>query len=147
MIKRLLSILFCAMATLAVQAQKHNDKCQFSPEEFHAQLEQFITKSAGLTPKEASKFFPLYSEMLKKQRSLHDEQRNYKRIKPVSDSECKRYVEQMDKIDVEMKQIQRRYHTKFMQLLPASKVYDILQAEDKFYKQAFKRMADKRQRR
>jgi len=147
MIKRLLSILFLSMLVLAAQAQHKQNKCQFSPEWFHAKLEQFITKTAGLTPTEASKFFPLYDEMLKKQRSLHNELRSYKRIKPVSDSECKRYIEQMDKLEEEIKHIQRRYHTKFMQILPASKVYDILDAEDKFYKQAFKRVADKKPRR
>ena len=84
--------------------------------------------------------------MTTKQRALHDEMRNYKRIKPVTEAECKRYVEQMDKLDIEMKQIQRRYHLKFMQMLPAGKVYDIIKAEDKFYRQAFKNMAEKRKR-
>lgn len=135
------------MTMIVSHAQERQNKCQFSPEEFHAKLEQFITKTAGLTPTEASRFFPLYAEMLKKQRSLHNELRSYKRIKPVSDSECKRYIDQMDKLEEEIKHIQRRYHARFMQILPASKVFDILNAEDKFYKQAFKRMAEKRPRR
>jgi len=84
--------------------------------------------------------------MKQKQRALHDEVKNYKRIKPVSETDCKRYVEKMDDIEIEMKQIQRRYHDKFLQILSPCKVYDIIKAEDKFYRQTFKRMADKRQR-
>lgn len=131
------------MLLLPSQAQKRQPKCEFSPDEFQAQLEQFITRAACLTPKEASEFFPLYNEMMRKQRALHNEMRNCKRIKPADEAECKRCVEKMDKIDIDMKQIQRRYHDKFLQILPAGKVYDVIKAEDKFYRQAFKRAADK----
>lgn len=147
MLKRLLYIFVFALFLLPVQAQKHQGKCRFSPDEFRAQLEQFITREACLSPMEASRFFPLYGEMMHKQRSLHDEMRNLKRIKPVKDSDCKRSVERIDKIDIEIKQIQRRYHEKFMQILPAGKVYDIIKAEDKFYRLAFKRAADNRNKR
>jgi len=143
MLKRLFPILFLAAFLLPAQAQKPRNKCEFSPDEFHARLEQFITRAACLTPKEASKFFPVYKEMFQKQRALYDEMRNYKRIKPVGEAECKRCVEKMDKIDIEIKQIQRRYHDKFLQILPAGKVYDVIKAEDKFYRQAFKRAADR----
>lgn len=146
MTKKLLFLLLLCTVMLNVQAQKQKDKGRFSPEEFNTHLEQFITQHACLTPKEASKFFPVYSEMMQKQRALHDELRNCKRIKPKSDRDCKRSVEKIDKLEIEIKQIQRRYHDKFMQILPASKVYDIIKAEDKFYRQSFKKMVDKRQK-
>lgn len=147
MISRLFSILFTALLALNVQAQRANDKPHFSQSEFQTKLEQFITKTACLTPKESAKFFPVYREMMQKQRTLHDELRQYKHIKPVSDRDCKRYVERMDKIEIEMKQIQRRYHEKYLQMFPATKVYDIIKAEDLFYRQMFKQVADKKQRR
>lgn len=143
MLKKLLLILILTLPLTAAQAQREHGGCKFSAEEFHAQLEQFITRAACLTPKEASKFFPVYREMMQKQRALHDEMSNYKRIKPASEAECKRCVERMDKIDIEMKQIQRRYHDKFLQILSARKVYDVIKAEDKFYRQAFKHAADR----
>lgn len=132
------------MFMFAANAQKHSDKCGFSPDDFHARLEQFITRTACLSPVEASKFFPVYKEMREKQRVLHDEMMKYKRIKPVTEADCKRYIEQIDKLEIEIKQIQRRYHEKFLHVLPASKVYDVMKAEDKFYRQTFKRMADKK---
>lgn len=143
MLRRLFSILFLTLFLASAQAQRERGGCKFSPDEFQAKLEQFITREACLTPKEASRFFPVYREMMQKQRALHDEMRNYKRIKPVSEAECKRCVERMDKIDIEMKHIQRRYHEKFQQILSSRKVYDVIMAEDKFYKQAFKRAADR----
>lgn len=39
--------------------------------------------------------------------------------------------------------IQKTYHEKFLQILPAKKVYDILNAEDRFHRQMFKRTANK----
>ena len=115
----------------------------FTPERFQAELEQYITRKAGLSPKEASKFFPVYSELLKKQRSIYDELKKLKRIKPTSDIECKKNLMRRDKFEIEIKQLQRTYHEKFMQILPASKVYDIVKAEERFHRQAFKRAANK----
>lgn len=141
--KRTLAILLLSLLVLNVSAQKKRCKNDFSPEKFQIELEQFITRNACLTPQEASKFFPLYNEMRDKQRSLNDEKKQLKRIKPVTEAECKKYIQEIDKIDLEVKQLQRRYHEEFMRMLPASKVYDIIKAEDKFHRQAFKRMADK----
>ncbi|MDO4160579.1 MAG: hypothetical protein Q4D41_09000 [Prevotellaceae bacterium] len=141
--KRTLAILLLSLLVLNVSAQKKRFKNDFSPEKFQIELEQFITRNACLTPQEASKFFPLYNEMRDKQRSLNDEKKQLKRIKPVTEAECKKYIQEIDKIDLEVKQLQRRYHEEFMRMLPASKVYDIIKAEDKFHRQAFKRMADK----
>jgi hypothetical protein len=38
-----------------------------------------------------------------------------------------------------MKRIQKTYHERFLDLLPASKVYAVLKAEDKFYRHVFRR--------
>ena len=36
---------------------------RFNPAKFEADMEQFITTEVGLTPMEASRFFPLFREM------------------------------------------------------------------------------------
>lgn len=128
----------------AVEAQQRN--CNAGPERFQMELEQYITRKAGLTPKESSTFFPLYSEMLRKQRAVHEKMKNLKRVKPKSDADCKKSVQQCDKLEIEMKQIQKTYHDKFLKVLPASKVFDILKAEEKFHRQAFKKAADKKRK-
>lgn len=139
--RRFIICLFFILAFNISDAQNKNR--HFTPERFQAELEQYITRKAGLSPKEASEFFPLYSEMLRKQRSIHDELKNLKRIKPTTDAECKKNLMKRDKCEIEIKQLQKTYHEKFMQILPAGKVYDIVKAEERFHRQIFKRAADK----
>lgn len=140
--KQLILILTLLFVMQGADAQrKHNG---FTPERFQAELEQYITKKACLTPKEASKFFPVYSEMLSKQRAIHKKMRNLKRIKPTTDAECKKNIKKRDEYEIEIKEIQRAYHDKFMQILPARKVYDVLNAEDEFHRQMFKMAAGKK---
>ena len=71
--KRIIVILFCLSATLATFAQVGPQK--FSPEKFQAELQDYIVKEAKLTPQEAAKFLPLYSEMHQKQRAVYERQR------------------------------------------------------------------------
>ena len=40
--------------------------------------------------------------------------------------------------DIEIKRLQQAYHEKFLHILPASKVYRIIKAEDKFHRQQFR---------
>ncbi len=134
-----LFIFIFAVCTAGAQGKRS----KFTPERFDAELEQYITKKACLTPKEASIFFPLYSEMSKKQRIVHQEIKKLKRIKPTTDAECRKNISKRASLDIQMKQIQKTYHEKFMQVLPPQKVYDILKAEDRFHRQMFKRKATK----
>ena len=43
-------------------------------------------------------------------------------------------IKEGDDIDLELKNIQKNYHKRFLDLMPASKVYDILQAEQRFFR-------------
>lgn len=138
---RILVLLFVMMMTFS-DAAAQNKRDKFRPARFQAEMEQYITKKAGLTPKEAAKFFPFYSEMQKKQRILHKELKSLKRIKPVTDDECKKNIEKRDELSIEIKEIQRDYHEKFMRILSPKKVYDVLKAEDMFHRQMFKRTAN-----
>ncbi len=111
---------------------------KFSPEKFQAEMEQFITQEACLTPEEAAKFFPLLREMHQKQRAIHQQIKKECKIKPVNEGECKKVVQKRDVYELELKNIQQTYHNKFFCVLPASKVYDVIKAEDRFHRRAFK---------
>lgn len=139
--KRLLFIMLVAFMSIGATAQGARKK--FAPERFQAELEQYIVKKACLTPKEASEFFPVYREMRNKQRMVHKEMRRMKRVKPVTDAECEKCIKKCDEFEIEIKEIQKSYHDKFMLMLPAKKVYDILNAEDRFHRQMFKRTANR----
>ena len=74
--KRLLLVLTLSIVlseTFAQQKQK-----RFTPERFQAELEQYITQKAGLLPKEAAKFFPVYREMVRTTREYPYISTNYK---------------------------------------------------------------------
>lgn len=137
MMKRISLFFLFLLAILFVHAQER----KFSPEKFDAELQQFIVQEAHLTPQEAACFFPVYKEMHNKQRVLYDRMRQMGRIKPQDEKGCLKAIQERDNIDVELKRIQQTYHNKFLDILPASKVYDVIQAEDLFHRRMLRRLS------
>lgn len=134
--KRIVITCLAVLMLLAVSAQEPKKK--FSPEKFQAELEQFITNEACLTPQEATKFFPLYREMHKKQRCVYNQMKALGKIKPAEESECRKSIQKRDELELELKSIQRTYHNKFLGVLSASKVFDVIKAEDRFHRKTFR---------
>lgn len=114
------------------------DPQKFSPEKFQSDMEQYIAQEACLTAEEATQFFPLLREMHKKQRDVYDQMKKECSIKPVDAKECKKVVQKRDLYELELKNIQQTYHNKFFTVLSPSKVYDVIKAEDRFHRKAFK---------
>ena len=110
----------------------------FDPRAFKAHLERFITVEACLTPSEAAKFFPLYDEMNKQQRGLYDQIRDLKRVKPADEEQCRKVIADIDRLDLEIKQLQSTYHTRFLTIISASKLFDVISAESRFHRQAMR---------
>ena len=139
--KKWCSLLFALLMVLSMSAQgdpkgnQNNQGAQkFSPEKFDEELQQFITKEACLTPEEAAKFFPIYKEMLQKQRSIFFRQRQISRMKAGDEANCKKMIQERDRMEVELKQIQEKYHNKFFNVLSPCKVFNVITAEDKFHR-------------
>ena len=126
------------LLALSLQAQERK---KFSPEQFEAELQQFITTEAGLSVQEAARFFPVYWEMQSKQRVLFQKMRNYHFVDARDNEACMEAIIESDKIDLEIKELQQEYHLKFCRVLPASKVLQVIRAEGKFHRQAFRRAA------
>jgi saccharopine dehydrogenase-like NADP-dependent oxidoreductase len=57
------------------------------------------------------------------------------------DEACKNAIQERDRLDVQIKELQQTYHEKFMKVLPARKVFSIIKAEENFHRQAFRRAA------
>jgi len=125
------------LLSLTVSAQEQQ-KQKFSPEKFQADLEQFITKEACLTPQESTRFFPLYREMLKKQRGIYNQMKALGKIKPAEEAECRKAIQKRDELELELKGILQTYHNKFLGVLSASKVFDVIKAEDRFHRKTFR---------
>ena len=131
-------ILFCLVLLAASSVRADNPQQKFSPEKFQADMEQFISKEACLTPQEAAEFFPLLREMQQKQRALFNQMRAEGKIKPADEESCKKLIQKRDQIELELKSIQQTYHNRFFSVLPASKVFDVIKAEDKFHRGMFR---------
>ena len=72
--------------------------------------------------------------MQEKQRAVFMRQRNVSRVKPADEQGCLKAIKEQDEIDLELKRIQQTYHLRFLEALPASRVYDILRAEEHFHR-------------
>lgn len=140
-VRRCLMMLMMLL-TLAttVSAEGRGKRPPFNPAKFEADLEQFITCHAGLSPREASKFFPVYRQLMKKQRMLFEEMRRYRHVNPKDNEACADAIRRQDELDIQIKQLQQEYHARFMLILPASKVLDVIRAEELFHRQMFKKM-------
>ena len=135
-----IAVLLCAllMSVLAVSAQQKPKG--FDPKKFEADLEQYIATNACLSPNESAKFFPIYRQMMKKMRSLFDEMRRYHHVNSNDVNACADAIRKQDEIDIEMKLLQQEYHARFMLVLPANKVLNVIKAEERFHRQAFRRI-------
>ncbi len=133
--KKLLMIAIALMMTLTMSAQRQDGQApKFSPEKFDAELQQYIIQKAALTPQEAAKFFPVFKEMQTKQRAIYDRQRKLGQFKPSDEAGCMKAIQERDNLDVELRRVQQNYHNKFFDVLPATKVYDVLRAEETFFR-------------
>lgn len=135
-------VLLLALLTLGASSALAQGKKRppFNPAKFQADLEQYITTQAGLTPTEAAKFFPMYRKMMRKQRTLFDEMRRIHFVNPADNEACAAAIRRQDELDIEMKQLQQDYHGRFMLILSPSKVFSIIRAEERFHRQMFKKM-------
>ena len=131
-----ISVIFMAIPAMADTPE--NSRPKFDPERFEASMEQFITTKAGLTPQEAQRFFPIYREMQSKMRASFNEMRRLRHTDIHDNVMSEKAIRKMDSIDVEIKKIQQKYHNSFLKILPAGKVLEILNAEDKFHRDDFK---------
>lgn len=110
---------------------------RFSPKEFRAHLEEYVSKEAGLTASEAKAFFPLFHEMKEKQTKAQDEIFRLKRNGPASNASDKEFANAIQKIknlEVEKAETEEVYYKKMCKAISARKVFLVMQAEDKFHR-------------
>ncbi|MDD5862404.1 MAG: hypothetical protein PUD15_07600 [Prevotella sp.] len=133
----LLLILFSPLMAVAQPPMGGPGK-GFNPEKFQKEMEQYITTTAGLSPVEAARFFPVYRQWKRQERALFDQRRRFHWIDVTSDRACREAISQFDDLDIKQKQLQQKYHRAFLKILPARKVFQIIRAEDEFHRKVFK---------
>ncbi|MGI6222618.1 MAG: hypothetical protein ACOYJG_03305 [Prevotella sp.] len=141
--KIIISIVFL-LFSIAVWSQ--NVCGGFNPQQFEMELEKYIENKVRLTPKESAAFFPLYEEMRAKQRVYFQRDKQNRHVNPNDSKACEKAVREHDENELQLKRIQQSYHNKFMKILPANKVYQIIKAEKEFHKKKFRRAVRNRRR-
>ncbi len=139
-ILRTTMLMILMLCTFGVANGQHRKRPPFNPAKFEADLEQFITVNACLSPSQAASFFPVYRQMMKKQRALFDEMRRLRMTNPKDNEACEEAIRKQDELDIQIKQLQQEYHGRFLMMLPANKVLSIIKAEEKFHRQIFRKV-------
>ncbi len=126
------SILMAFTMTLSAQPAGRQGEHRFDPVKFQQMVEKSITKYAKLTSDEAKAFFPLYNEMRQKQRDLGKQIQDLK--KQQCDKDCAKTILKIKRMQVEMWQLEESYYKRFLKIIPAEKLFKIMQAEDDFHR-------------
>ena len=144
-----LLLLFFIAITASAQGQQRN-KPHFSPEEFQAKQQAYITEKAGLTPEEAEAFFPLFFELQKKKFDLErGARKDFKkqRNEQMTEEECRKFVYNMADVKIEIAKLEREYIDKYLEVLPPCKVRKVQHAENSFQRDLMKKMMEHRNNR
>ena len=114
--------------------QQPNRSGTFSPAEYWKQQQEFFSKEAGLTASEAEKFFPLYNELQQKKRELNRSVRQQTRQNGpgMTEEQAAKAIEAMAESKIKIAQLEKEYLEKFKDILPASKILKIQNAEEQF---------------
>lgn len=123
------------------QPRGPNRNEQFSPAEYWEQQKEFFTNQASLTQDEANAFFPIYNELQQKKRELNREIRRIMREEGgpmVSEDGSLKAIDAKADVNIKIAELEKEYLQKFKQVLPASKILKIQNAEEQFNSQILK---------
>ncbi len=118
-----------------------NRSGQFSASEYWKQQQQFFTEKAELTEQEAKAFFPLYNELQQKKRQLNMEIRRTMRQEPgtvMTEEQSQKAIDARANTNIKIAELEKEYLEKYKQVLPASKILKIQNAEEQFNSQLLK---------
>jgi hypothetical protein len=134
----LLSIL-TGWTTLSFAYDGYNQ--HLSPDEFKAKQKAFITEKAGLTDKEADKFFPLYFELQDKKKEINDKAWELMRKgkdNKMTDAQYEEIILQVYDLRIETDNLDKSYYAKFKKTLSPKKIFQVQRAEARFHREILK---------
>lgn len=135
--KKYLIILFLSLssAIYAMPLQNGDKPPRFSPAEFRAKQTEFITRDAGLTEDEASKFFPLFFELADKKRDLND--KSWELIRQgkddnLSEEQYKTIIDALYANRIAIDHLEKSYLPRFRKIITYKKILKVHHAEMRF---------------
>ena len=118
-----------------------------SSEEFRKGYQEFITQQAQLTEKEAAAFFPIYNECQKKKTELNNQLWKLRREslgKELSEAEYQRLLEETAKLRIQSDELEKSYLPQYNKVLSYKKIFEVQEAESRFYREMLKGINQKR---
>lgn len=136
-----LVVLLCGFMPVLLAA----DGCDqhLSREEFRAKQKAFIIEQAGLTPKEADKFFPVYFELQDKKKKLNDESWSMMRKgkdDKTTEAQYEEIIERVCNNRIAADRLDKSYMDRFKKLISCKKLYLVQRAEMRFHREMLKGM-------
>ena len=133
-------MLIAVLCTTSAMAQG-----KFDPKRFITELHQYVMREAGLSTQEAARLFPIYDEMLEKQRTNFDQLRAIHHTKPTTEAQARGLITRADQLEIQLKETEKAYHARMLRVISAIKLSQVLKAERRFHRLTFSRMAGKDQ--
>ena len=157
----LLLIFFASLSSQAFGACQKPDvnlpdppKCQrdrrrppFDREQMRRDQREFIQREAQLNKSEADAFFPLFYELRDK---IFDMQRRADRMLEnasrcgMSNNDCRRALKGYAELHERIGKVEEEYFKRFTRVLSASKVIRALRADQKFSRESFRKMMERK---
>lgn len=128
------------------QEKKDGDKAS-KKEEMETQKVAFITNKLDLTTDEAKVFWPVYDEREKElkevRKKIRENVKEAKDMDNLTDDEVKKMMEETMQFKQDELDIEKKYNTKFQEVLPVKKVAKLYMAERKFNEEVLKAWKEK----
>lgn len=144
MARKLYSYIIIVMMMLAVSSLHAQHRPGFNPEKFERDLEQFVIQQAKLNQKETAAFLPVFRDMRKQQVKAMREERKAMEANALDERACAQAIRNHDSREIQQKKLLQAYHNQLLKVLPATKVLQVIRAEDDFHRQAFRNMHNRK---
>jgi len=142
-----LLVLFFAIPAQA-QDKEEVEKMHKNRQEEYARIKSakiaFITEHVDLTPEEAQKFWPVYNEMENKReeltRHLMKRFKGDKEKGEMTNEQAEKMMQSQFSQEQALLDLKKEYHIKYTEILPATKVAKLYEAENKFRQMLMERL-------
>lgn len=123
-----------------------NDRQAFK-EKLNSMRIAFITQELDLTPQEAKGFWPIYDKYVKERQQLHKNSgRRAKSVEALSPEEAEAMIAGSLENDQKQIALRKKYYDQLKDVIPATKIVKLTQAEREFKKEILKAAKEKRRR-
>lgn len=139
--KRLSTLLFILVTGMTLTWATDGYYQHLSPEEFRSKQKAFIIEKAGLTDKEANKFFPVYFELQDKKKELNDKIGKLMRKgkdEKTTEAQYEKIITEIYDLRIASDQLDKTYFDKYKEILSFKKIFLVQRAEMRFHREILK---------